>query len=151
MDLADKIIQANEQEIVEKQAGDSAPDGYYTDDMGYWVEQDIRKDRAKFAKYVFLRCRRLNKHLYYDTDEMEVYNSHHKVEPTVKEILMLAKMPDMITPAQAIWVYNKLKETVPRLDKTRIVVAPGLAWNMETSELEELDGEYYTVGGENDT
>lgn len=151
MDLADKIIQANEQEIVEKQAGDKAPEGYYTDDMGYWVEQNIRKDSAKFAKYVFFRCRRLNKHLYYDTDEMEVYNSHHKVEPTVKEILMLAKMPDMITPAQAIWVYNQLKETVPRLDKTRIVVAPGLAWNMETSELEELDGEYYTVGGEKDT
>ena len=148
--IADKIIQANEQEVVEKQSGDQAPEGYYTDDMGYWVEQDIRKHKTKFAKYVFFRCRRLNKHLYYDTDEMKVYNRHDVVEPNPKDILMLANLADMITTAQAIWVYNRLKETVPRLDKTRLVVAPGLAWNIKTSELEELDGEYYTVGGEKD-
>ena len=148
--IADKIIQANEQEVVEKQSGDTAPEGFYTDDMGYWVEQDIRKHKTKFAKYVFFRCRRLNKHLYYDTDEMKVYNRHDVVEPNPKDILMLANLADMITTAQAIWVYNRLKETVPRLDKTRLVVAPGLAWNIETSELEELDGEYYTVGGEKD-
>ena len=149
-DLADKIIQANEQEIVEKQSGDKAPEGYYTDDMGYWVEQDIRKDKTKFAKYVFFRCRRLNKHLYYDADEMQVYNRHHKVEPTTREILMLAKLADMITPAQAIWVYNRLKDTVPRLDKGKLVVAPGLLWDFETAEL-ILDDNYYSVGGENDT
>lgn len=148
--IADKIIQANEQEVVEKQSGDTAPEGFYTDDMGYWVEQDIRKHKTKFAKYVFFRCRRLNKHLYYDTDEMKVYNRHDVVEPNPKDILMLANLADMITTAQAIWVYNRLKETVPRLDKTRLVVAPGLAWNIKTSELEELDGEYYTVGGEKD-
>lgn len=148
--IADKIIQANEQEIIEKQSGDTAPEGFYTDDMGYWVEQDIRKHKTKFAKYVFFRCRRLNKHLYYDTDEMKVYNRHDVVEPNPKDILMLANLADMITTAQAIWVYNRLKETVPRLDKTRLVVAPGLAWNIKTSELEELDGEYYTVGGEKD-
>lgn len=148
--IADKIIQANEQEIIEKQSGDTAPEGFYTDDMGYWVEQDIRKHKTKFAKYVFFRCRRLNKHLYYDTDEMKVYNRHDVVEPNPKDILMLANLADMITTAQAIWVYNRLKETVPRLDKTRLVIAPGLAWNIKTSELEELDGEYYTVGGEKD-
>lgn len=146
--LADKIIQANE--IIEKQEGDQAPEGYYTDDLGYWVEQDIRKDPTKFARYVFVRCRRRNKHLYYDTEDMKLYNRHDVVEPVPKDILMLANLADMITTAQAIWVYNKLKDTVPRLDRDMIVIAPGLAWNIETSELEELDGEYYTVGGEKD-
>lgn len=146
--LADKIIQANE--IIEKQEGDQAPEGYYTDDLGYWVEQDIRKDPTKFARYVFTRCRRRNKHLYYDTEDMKLYNRHDVVEPVPKDILMLANLADMITTAQAIWVYNKLKDTVPRLDRDMIVIAPGLAWNIETSELEELDGEYYTVGGEKD-
>jgi hypothetical protein len=81
---------------------------------------------------------------------MKLYNRHDEIEPTTKDILMLANLADMITPAQAIWVYNKLKETVPRLDKTRLVVAPGLAWNMETSELEDIYDDYYTVGGEKD-
>lgn len=147
--IADKIIQANE--IIEKRSGDEAPDGFYTDDMGYWVEQDIRKHSTRFAEYVFMRCRRRNEHLYYDADEMVVYNRHQVIEPAPKDILMLANLADMISTAQAIWVYNKLKETIPRLDKSRILIAPGLAWNIQKSELEELeDGTYTTVGGEND-
>lgn len=150
MNLADMIIEANESEVVRKVAGDRAPNGYYTDDMGYWVEQDIRKDKARFAEYVFMRCRRLNPHLYLDPEDLTVYNRHTEVLPEVNSILHLANIPEMITTAQAIWVYNKLKETVPRLDKNRIVVAPGLAWNIKESRLEELEGGYCTTGGSND-
>lgn len=147
-DLANKIIEANE--IIEKREGDKAPEGYYTDDMGMWVEQDIRKTPTKFARYVFVRCRKNNKHLYYDTIEMKLYNRHEEVRPTPKDIVHLANLADSITLAQAVWVYDKLKETVPRLDRNRLVIAEGLAWNFETSELEELGEEYYTVGGERD-
>ena len=146
--LADQIIQANE--IIEKRSGDQAPDGYYTDDLGYWVEQDIRKNPARFAEYVFFRCRIKNEHLYYDTVELKLFNRHTEITPTVRDIVTLADIPEMITPAQAIWVYNKLKETAPRLDRDRILVAPGLAWNMKTAKLEEVT-DYYTVGGEEDT
>ncbi len=149
--LADKIIQANEQEVVEKQSGDQAPEGYYTDDLGYWVELDIRKHKERFARYVFVRCRKLNQHLYYDTANMKLYNRHDEIEPKVADIVNLARLADMITPAQAIWVYNRLKETVPRLDKDIIVIGLGLGWNMVTSELVDLGFDYYTVGGENDT
>lgn len=149
-DLADKIIKATEQEIIEKQSGDQAPEGYYTDDLGYWVELDIRKHKEKFARYVFVRCRKRNPHLYYDTDEMKLYNRHEVIEPKVADIIKLANLADMITAAQAIWVYNRLKDTVPRLDKSRLVVAPGLIWDFETAEL-ILDDNYYSVGGENDT
>lgn len=148
--LADKIIQANEQEVIEKQSGDAAPDGYYTDDLGYWVEQDIRKHKERFARYVFVRCRKLNQHLYYDTIEMKLYNRHDEIEPKVADIVKLANLADMITPAQAIWVYNRLKDAVPRLDRSKLVVAPGLIWDFETAEL-ILDDNYYSVGGENDT
>ena len=148
--LADKIIQANEQEIIEKRSGDTAPEGFYTDDLGYWVEQDIRKHKARFARYVFVRCRKLNPHLYYDTIEMKLYNRHDEIEPKVADIVKLANLADMITPAQAIWVYNRLKDAVPRLDRSKLVVAPGLIWDFETAEL-ILDDNYYSVGGENDT
>ena len=148
-DLADKIIKANEQEVIEKQADDTAPEGYYTDDMGYWVEQDIRKHSSRFAEYVFFRCRKKNIHLYYDPIEMKLYNRHTEITPTVRDIVTLADIPEMITTAQAVWVYNRLKETAPRLDRDRVLVAPGLAWNFKTSELEEVT-DYYTVGGEND-
>lgn len=148
--LADKIIAANEDEITRRGRGDQAPEGYYTDDLGYWVEQDIRKDHARFAQYVAFRCRVLNPHIYYDPVEMVLFNRHTPIEPTTTSILLLAKCPNMITPAQAIWVYNKLKETAPRLDRNRVLVAPGLAWDFEKAELVKLTDKYYTVGGEED-
>lgn len=148
-DLADKIIQANEQES--KRGGDTAPAGFYTDDLGMWVEDNIKDDKERFAAYVFVRCRKRNPHLYYDTDMLTLYNRHQEITATPRDILELANLADMISMAQAIWIYNKLKETVPRLDRNRVVVAPGLAWNIEKSELEDIEEEYYTVGGEDDT
>lgn len=150
MSLADKIIAANEDEITGKGRGDQAPEGYYTDDLGYWVEQDIRRDHARFAQYVAFRCRVLNPHIYWDPVELVLFNRHTVIEPTTTSILLLARCPNMITPAQAIWVYNKLKETAPRLDRNRVLVAPGLAWDFEKAELVKLTDKYYTVGGEED-
>lgn len=144
-DLADRVIRANE--VKEKRIDDSAPEGYYTDDLGMWVENDIRRSADRFAKYLFVRCRMCNKHLYYDTDSLTVFNRHKEIRPTVRDIVELTNLPDMITPAQAIWVYNRLRETVPRLDKSRVVVAPGLAWDFKRGELVEVKGKYYTVGG----
>ena len=68
MDLASKVIQANEdevkREIIRKKSGDGAPEGYYTDDLGFWVEQDIRRKDVRFAEYVLFRCQYLNKDLH---------------------------------------------------------------------------------------
>lgn len=145
--LADRIIEANEEEATRD---DLAPEGYYTDDMGYWVEQDIKANKARFAEYIFVRCRRLNPHLYWDPVELVLFNRHEVIEPTIADIIKLANTPDMITPAQAIWVYNKLRDTVPRLDRDRVLVAPGLAWNIKGGMLEEIKEKYYTVGGSNE-
>lgn len=145
--LADRIIEANEEEAARD---DLAPEGYYTDDMGYWVEQDIKANKTRFAEYIFVRCRRLNPHLYWDPVELVLFNRHEVIEPTIADIIKLANTPDMITPAQAIWVYNKLRDTVPRLDRDRVLVAPGLAWNIKGGMLEEIKEKYYTVGGSNE-
>lgn len=147
--LADKIIQEIERFDRRPDPSD-APDGYYTDDLGYWVEKNIQNNKQRFARYVVFRCRKLNKHLYYDPIELKLYNRHKEIRPVPSDILMLANLPSMITTAQAIWVYNCLKENVPRLDRSKIVVAPGLAWDFETSEFLKLKDGYYTVGGEND-
>lgn len=149
-DLADKVIAANERNERAERTDDSAPEGYYTDDLGFWVEVDIRKNPSRFAEYIFTRCRRRNQHLYYDAENMVLFNRHDVITPSQRDILELANLPDTISTGQAIWVYNKLKETVPRLDRNRIVIAPGLAWDIEKGEIVELTDKYYTVGGENE-
>lgn len=144
MNLADKIIEANEQEYIEKQRGDQAPNGYYTDDLGQWVEQDIRKNKARFAEYIFVRCRKLNPHLHL-RDETYLYNSHTLITKSPNDIAELANIPETIAHPTAIWVYNKLVDTVPRLDKSMIEVAPGLLWDFEKQALVERDRKTYTT------
>lgn len=146
MDLADKVIHANEQEIIEKAKGDTAPEGYYTDDMGYWVEQDIRRHKDRFALYIFMRCRKLNKHLHLRRGEF-LYNSHTLIRETPLDIAKLADLPEVISAPQAAWVYKRLVATVPRLSEKKIEVAPGLLWNFETLSLENADpNKYITIG-----
>lgn len=141
--LINAVIQAQENETIEKQAGDKAPEGYYTDDLGWWVEQDIRKDKVRFARYIFTRCYKLNKHLHLRNDLL--FNSHTLVNKHPNDIAELANLPEVLSVPTATWVYNKLVKTVPRLDPDRIVVTDGLVWNMETCEFEKWDKDDYTT------
>lgn len=141
--LADRVIQANEQEIVEKERGDQAPEGYYTDDLGFWVEQDIRRKKQRFAEYVYFRCRKLNPHLHLRGDLL--FNSHTLINKHPNDIAELAQLPETITYPAAAWVYNKLITIAPPLDESRILVADGLVWNMETCELEDWSGKTYST------
>lgn len=142
--LADQVIEANEQEYIEKTAGDQAPEGYYTDDLGLWVEQDIRKNKQRFAQYVLVRCKKLNPHLH-TRDNAFLFNSHTIVNKHPNDIAELAGLAETLTTPLAALVYNRLIEIVPKLDKTRIEVTPGLVWNMDTCEFEEWETNKYTT------
>lgn len=140
--LADQVIQANE--VVEKSGGDDAPDGYYTDDLGWWVEQDIRKDKVRFARYIYTRCRKLNPHLY-TRDGDKLFNSHKVVNKNSNDISELADIPELLATPTAVWVYKRLLADVPKFDPDRILVADGMVWNMKTCEFEEWDVNDYTT------
>ena len=142
--LAERVIQANEQEIVEKRSGDGAPDGYYTDDLGLWVEQDIRKDKMRFARYIYMRCKKINKHLHIRNNEL-LFNSHTLVNKHPNDISELANLPEILSVPIATWVYNRLIESVPHLDPDRIVITDSLIWNMETCEFEDWSKDDYTT------
>lgn len=142
--LINAVIEANEQEFIDKDKEDQAPDGYYTDDIGWWVEQDIRKNKMRFAKYIYTRCRKLNPHLHIRNGEL-LFNSHTIIDKHPNSISELAKLPEIISVPTAAWVYNKLVDDVPRLDPDRIVVSGDLVWNMETCEFENWKGKPYAT------
>lgn len=142
--LINAVVEAQENDTIEKRRGDQAPEGYYTDDLGWWVEQDIRRDKMRFARYVYVRCRKMNEHLHLRNDEL-LFNSHTLIEKHPNDIAELAGLPEVISTPIATWVYNRLVETVPRLDSDRIVVAGDLVWNMETCEFENWAGKDYAT------
>ena len=139
MDLAERVIQANEDEVIRTQ--EQGPDDYYKDDMGYLVEKDIRKDRERFARYIYMRCRRLNPKLYMYKGVL--YNSHNIIRGTSLGIAKLADMAEPILPIQAAWVYRRLEDTVPHLDESKIEITPGVLWDYNTLEIEEIPTEKY--------
>ena len=143
MGLADMVIQANEdekvsQELIDKRSGDRAPEGYYTDDLGFWVEQDIRRRGVKFAEYILFRCQYLCKKTMMKSGDT-LYNERRVVSPVPRQIAYLADLPENIPTATAVWVYKRLLEWAPKLNEKKIIVCPGLIWDYDKGELIEED------------
>lgn len=134
MNLADKVIQANEQEIIEKQSGDGAPEGYYTDDLGFWVEQDIRRHKAKFAEYVCFRCKKLNPGLH-TRDGLRLYDGPKLIRNDPLVIASLARLPESIPKPTANWVFDELFRWAPKLNRSKIEISPGWMWDLEKQEI----------------
>lgn len=144
--LADQIIAAKEAETqMGRKKEDSAPDGYYTDDLGYWVERDIKSDRARFAEYVAFRCLKVGT-IYKDRGVL--YDKSNIIYASPGSVTRVANIPYMITQAQANWVYNKLMELAPELSKNLLYICKDTAWDMEKSELIDIsDRSYSTTTG----
>lgn len=146
MDLASMVIQANEEEvereIIKKKRDDGAPEGYYTDDLGFWVEQDIRRKDVRYAEYVLFRCQYLNKNLHVRDGEF-LYAGHRMIFPTSTAIADLADLPGKLPSAIVIWVHKRLRQYSPRLNENKIEVKPGLIWDFKEGELIEIPKRKY--------
>lgn len=146
MNLADKVIKANEEEleteVIEKKNDDGAPEGYYTDDLGLWVEQDIRKHKAKFARYILFRCRYLNHNIYIRHSTM-LFSAHTLVRKTATDVAILADLPEPIPMPIAVWVYKRLFEDAPHLDPTKIEIVPGHLWDMKNCSIVSMSKTKY--------
>lgn len=134
--LADAIIQQNERK------GDSPagniPEGYYRDDMGFLVEENLMEDKERYAEYVLLRILRLHHNIYMRYGRL--YCGHHLLECSTQDALELADSPRVkLNPGQVAWIFNRLKELAPEIDESKILVAEGVYWDMDKAELVDLD------------
>lgn len=141
MDLASKVIQANEderieQEVIKKRSTDRAPEGYYTDDLGFWVEQDIRKNETRYAEYILFRCKYLNRNLH-TRDGGMLYAGHTLIFPTSVSIANLADIPSRLPTTIVLWVHKRLSRDSPRLDNSKIEICPGLLWDLDKQRFSE--------------
>lgn len=129
--LADHII-----ERANANPGNS-PNGYYLDDLGYYVESNIKENKARMAEYVLFRILKLHRNIY--ISDGELYCGHTPITGDQSNILMLADSPMVsVNGAQAAWVYNRLKDISPEIDPNRIRVSPNLVWDFEKGDLIEM-------------
>lgn len=131
MDLADKIINQGSSQS-------NAPEGYYLDDLGYFVEENLKDDKARMAEYALFRIRKIHKNIY--THNGLLFCGHEPLMGSKDELLKLADSPHIsLNAAQAAWVYNRLKEVAQPLDERFIQIAPGVVWDMEKAEIVERE------------
>lgn len=128
--LADKIIS---QQDMETPLG-FIPEGYYVDDMGYLVETDIRKDKARYAEYLLTRI--INKHPNIFWCDGILFHDWTIFRFSKKSIIEMIDLPTVsINDAQAVWIYNRLKEYAPALNDRYIEVCRGKVWDKRQCKL----------------
>lgn len=138
MDLADRVIQANEQEIVEKDSNDSAPDGFYTDDLGFWVEQDIRRHKSRFAEYVLFRCLYLNEEIHI-RNSTRLFNGYKEVPCTSIGIASLADLPENIPAPIAVWVYKRVFSLALPINRDIMEINSNWVWDVNNCLILKID------------
>lgn len=150
MSLADQVIAANEEEEFRKEHGLDTPDKkqeYYTDDLGFLVEKDIKRNPERYTEYLEFRCRFLNPYLY--QEEGNLFNYHTLVEPKVPDISLLAKTPSGITVGMARIIHHNLLQDARYLDRTKLYLFDGYIWDLKEAKIireEELKGDYIILG-----
>lgn len=135
MDLADRVIQANEQ-----------AKGYETDELGLGIADTPdyiaarimyrnTLDREKDPSAPLLYTRRGRKELWLGNEELSC---------TKETIYRLSAIRRSIKPFEIPLVWESLMRHLPALDTSKIIVSPHYYWDTETSELcyseEELIG-----------
>lgn len=124
MDLADRVIKANEKER-------ESLNGPELDDIGFPLPKPDT-ERA-WCEYLTARLWYLNPRIYFHNDHLWI---NDKIIPEDKNsYYRLAKYPKQIKDHECQYIWTRLRELVPRLDTDTIAVLPNLTFNMRTGEV----------------
>lgn len=124
MNLADKVIQANEEETTTN----SGPE---LDDIGFPLPKP-QTERAH-CEYLTARLWYLHPRIYFHEDHLWI--NEHIIPETKDSYYRLAKYPKRIKDHENQYVWTRLRELVPRLNTDVIAVLPNLTFNMKTGKL----------------
>lgn len=135
MSIADQII---DRQGSSPSSLSSVPDGYYLDDLGYYVEKNLHESKERMAEYALFRILKKHKNIYNRNGML--FCGHTVLTGDSRTLLQLIDSPNVsINQAQAAWIYNRIKEVAPEFSDRYIKVADGLVWDMEESELVNMD------------
>lgn len=131
--LADAVIRQQNRQA----SPGGVPDGYYLDDLGYWVENDIRSNKQRYAEYLLFRIVKLHPNIYMRYGQL--YCGHRHLTGSIDEMLKLVDLPWVsIRAGQAAWIFNRLKEMAPEIDESKIIISSDAYWDFDKAEILDL-------------
>lgn len=144
MDLADKVIAANEQENAlpqEKEPGFFGIDLPEVDEYGlptvdsvdYFVARMIKIDQYSGEGHLHMR------------DDGRIWKGYQWVAENQENLYRLAewRYPIKVWQKEAIW--KRLREVLPSLSRDKYVVTDDLVWNRKEARLESVNSKPNTI------
>ena len=143
-DIEEAILQSQDNQIKREKA---KSEYIFTDELGITITIPIKKmDDRQLGIYLAYRVFKKNKDVYLDPDDGGIHQGHNPV-PIVedKQNLLRLSASSYTRPGATAYAWEFLPYMVPKLDRSKIVIMPGLLFDKETGELINTDGKELTI------
>lgn len=143
-DIEDAILRSQENQIRREEAQSEYAE---VDDLGITLKCPLRSmPDIYFGEYLAFRVRVLNKDplLYYDGYTKSIRQGEFEIEETKDNMMHLAAI-SYVRPGAEAYAWAALKRDLPKFDKDKLVVMPGLLFDRDTGALIKTDGKELTI------
>ena len=143
-DLEDAILQSQDNQIKREKANSEY---IFTDELGITITIPVKQmDDRQLGIYLAYRVFKRNKDVYIDPDDGGIHQGHNPL-PIVedKQNLLRLSASSYTRPGATAYAWEFLLSFVPKLDRSKLVIMPGLLFDKETGEIIETDGKELTI------
>lgn len=139
--IADRIIESSNGM---GSSNDMAPHGYYVDDLGYYVENNLKESKERLARYLLTRIMTIHPNVH--RHGASIFCGDKEIKLSTKSITALYDCPRYtINEAQAAWIFNRLSELAPELSNRYIIVGKGIVWDNLECELKPMNDNMLSI------
>lgn len=146
-DLENAILQSRDNQI-KRERGESVEEEYsFTDELGITITIPIKKmDDRQLGIYIAYRASKRNKDIYVDPDDGKIHQGHNPV-PIVEDRNNLLRLSasSYTRPGATAYAWEFLPYMLPKLDRSKIVIMPGLLFDRDTGEIIRTEGNELTI------
>lgn len=143
-DIEEAILQSQDNQIKREKA---KSEYVFTDELGITTTIPVKKmDDRQLGIYLAYRVFKKNKDVYLDPDDGGIHQGHNPM-PIVedKQNLLRLSASSYTRPGATAYAWEFLPYMVPKLDRSKIVIMPGLLFDKETGEIINTDGKELTI------
>lgn len=143
-DLEEAILQSQDNQIKREKANSEY---VFTDELGITITKPIRlMDDSILGFYLAYRVLKKNKNVYVDPDDGDIHQGHNPLPVQEDKSTLLRLAASSYTrPGATVYAWEYLHEMLPKLDRSKLVIMPGLLFDRETGALIKTDGKELTV------
>lgn len=143
-DLESAILQSQDNQIKREKA---KSEYIFTDELGITITIPVKQmDDRQLGIYLAYRVFKKNKDVYLDPDDGGIHQGHNPMPITEdKQNLLRLSASSYTRPGATAYAWEFLPSFVPKLDRSKIVIMPGLLFDKETGELINTDGKELTI------